>query len=262
MFDISDEAHDPSDDATPRPRSIWRWMTPILGLIVFELTLDPMLGAILACLRFGERDFATAIWLLRRDANRLRAWACATTHVCCGLAWVGVLGIGVAMVGAVLITSLGRLLPAVMMRQGLGISLAAFFAVPLYSLVSLVLVATALAGRVKVWASATNHQACRLGRWPPLPDHEVNWAANRVQSVVVFAFILVPVSLIVPWSILLRAGANGQPPEEPHPVVFVVGIFAAIAYLRLAAWVAVRIAAREPRECWPEGEIDTIDSVP
>ena len=248
------EGTDPFAEPPSRWPTLWRWLPPILGLIVFELTLDPMLGAILACLRFGERDVATAIWLLRKDPNRPRAWACASTHVCCGLAWVGVLGIGVAMTGAVLIASVGRLLPAVMMRQGLGISLAAFFAVPVFSIVSLVVIATALIGRVKVWVSATNFQARKRGLWPPVPDHEVSWAANRVQSVVVFGFLLAPLSLIVGC-----LTSFGQPPAEPHPAFVLLGMVAFVAYLRLAAWVAVRIAAREPRECWPE--VDDFDEI-
>ncbi|WP_435010854.1 hypothetical protein P12x_002141 [Tundrisphaera lichenicola] len=255
-----DERHDPFAEAPGRWSSIWKWLPPIIGLIVFEWTLDPMLGAIFACLRFGERDFSTAIWLLRNDANRPRAWSCSSAHACRGLAWIGVVGLGMGILAAMLIPSLVRFLPPVMMRQGMGISLATCAVVPLFSMASVVMMATAMAGRVKVWASPTNSRARREGVWPPIPDHAVNWASNSVQTIVIFGFLLTPLSLFVPWAIHGRPPVGNPGPLNPLQLLaLMISPLALLAYLRLAAWVAVHIAAREPQQCWPEVCPDTLD---
>ena len=82
---------DPFDEPPPRSRSFWRWLPLIIGLVVFEATGNPMLGVALACLRFGERDVMTAVWLRRRDPNRARGRACGWFHLAWGFAKVGMM---------------------------------------------------------------------------------------------------------------------------------------------------------------------------
>ena len=42
------------------------------GWVLFELTANPALSAVVACLKFGWNDSLTARWMRRTDPNRAR----------------------------------------------------------------------------------------------------------------------------------------------------------------------------------------------
>ena len=47
-----------------------------MGFVVFELTADPILGLVVACLKFGASDAVTAAWVVRHDPIKTRGRAC------------------------------------------------------------------------------------------------------------------------------------------------------------------------------------------
>src|SRR5207237_5286612 len=64
-----------------------------LGVVVYELTAQPGLGAAIACTKFGWDDFLTARWLRRRDPDRRRGRAAFWLFVAAGLWKTAVTGV-------------------------------------------------------------------------------------------------------------------------------------------------------------------------
>src|SRR5947209_1697135 len=65
------------------------------GILVFELTKSPGLGAAIACTKFGWEDFLTARWLRRTDPDRRRGRTCFWLYVASGLWKCALTGIAV-----------------------------------------------------------------------------------------------------------------------------------------------------------------------
>src|SRR4051812_6530610 len=91
-----------------------RWPMPItwLGLMtvawaLYELTAQPVLGAMALCIKLGWDDFCTAFWLERRDPSPMRGRACFWLYVANG-AWKVSLISGLATVIFLLLGELGR----------------------------------------------------------------------------------------------------------------------------------------------------------
>ncbi len=57
----------------------------IIGLLIYELTTQPILGVIVICSKLGWNDFLIAFWLRRVDSNLVRAravsWFCFASGV-------------------------------------------------------------------------------------------------------------------------------------------------------------------------------------
>src|SRR5690349_9796317 len=87
------------DDPSPRRRpSLVLPALLMLGIVVYELTAQPGLGAAIACTKFGWDDFLTARWLRRRDPNRRRGRASFWLFVAAGLWKTAVTGV-IVLVG-------------------------------------------------------------------------------------------------------------------------------------------------------------------
>src|SRR5262245_939797 len=56
-----------------------KWRSPftwsiliVLSWLIYEVTAQPVLGAVVACIKFGWEDYLTGRWLRRVDPNRCR----------------------------------------------------------------------------------------------------------------------------------------------------------------------------------------------
>src|SRR5437764_11490447 len=69
-----------------RARRLLSWTAVVmLGLLVYEFTTSPALGAAMLSLKFGWADFRTALWLRRTDPDPDRSRACFWLYAAAGL---------------------------------------------------------------------------------------------------------------------------------------------------------------------------------
>ena len=76
----------PSPVGTGRWRSSLTWSALItIGILIYELTTQPILGVIVVCSKFGWNDFLIAYLLPRVDPNRPRSRTVFWFYVAAGL---------------------------------------------------------------------------------------------------------------------------------------------------------------------------------
>src|SRR3954466_10787630 len=107
-----DEGPHPAAARPPRRRpSLVLPALLALGIVVYELTAQPGLGAAIACTKFGWDDFLTARWLRRRDPDRHRGRASFWLFAAAGLWKTAVTGVIVLFAVAFLESAIRRRLP-------------------------------------------------------------------------------------------------------------------------------------------------------
>src|SRR5262245_51211450 len=78
---------DPTSDDSKALRSLERFGWAVfaaLGLVVFEITADPTVAAVIFCVKFGVRDVLTGVVLWRVDPLRRRGIICAMLYAAYG----------------------------------------------------------------------------------------------------------------------------------------------------------------------------------
>src|SRR5207245_7626741 len=81
-------------------RKVFQWRSPLtwsiliaLGWLIYEVTAQPVLGAVVACLKFGWEDYLTGRWLRRVDPDRRRGQVCYHTYLAYGFLKIAVAAI-------------------------------------------------------------------------------------------------------------------------------------------------------------------------
>jgi hypothetical protein len=193
VFTVSDEQSGPS------PWLVYlAWLAMlVLAAILFELTAQPALTAVVACAKFGWEDFLTGCWLRRSDPNPRRGRASCWFYVTAGLWRVSI----TATIAMVLLAVVGAVTeqPGNPAGQPPNKVPAMFAAVFFQALLGFVLSAlttvlaccVALRHRVKIWVDARVHRARRQGLWPP-----PYWRKNIVGRLLLTTGIL----LVIAWT--------------------------------------------------------------
>lgn len=250
------------------------WLILTVAVIVTELTAHPSVGVIVLCLKFGWNDFRTALWLRRRDPNRIRGAVSSWFYMSSGLWRVCLWSFGL-MFGAIIFLvawegprPAGRpkgdpeLPPEVMACMGMWI---ASFAVA--TCLTAIAVCLAWPQRVRVWISRSVADSGRMNLWPPrtprLVSSERNllkwWMIGMGAGVFVFLFILGVLMLLATWDAFKRGVPAGKNPGG-GAVIFgaLVGaglpFGAAVMILWVGGKILARIEATSPSECWPDDE--------
>lgn len=229
------------------------WATMLLvGWVLFELTAEEGLSALVACSKFGWNDWLTSRWLWKTDPVRPRALACGWFYCASGMWKVGVaatIGIWLLMVIAVIAVSNAAAPPAF---YAIGIEVLAGFGIAA--------LATAIASLLawwsgqKIWVDSALHVYRRENLWPP--DRRLG--ANRVKLLVLSALIFWLVPLAVGAAALLLMSLNYWQAPWPVDVAIAVVVMAGLAVglpiflLAASERISRRVAAESPRECWPE----------
>jgi len=254
----------PSADDTRRPRrSPWFWPV-VLGLafVVYELTAQPGLGAVIACTKFGWDDFLTASWLYKRDTNRRRAHAQLWLGIAVGLWKIAVTGIVVMFAAAFLEAALrgppapgvpGR--PPKTMIAALGV---AFLGFGMSTVATLRAFRLAWSHRTRLWHDDRLHRDRRADRWPPSDDGEDrhNKAGLVLLTALLVAGIALPASGFVLSYVLLQLArakfgwALNWGETVTAALWLVLSLGMPIAMLVGRDIIGARVLARSPAECW------------
>lgn len=253
-----DEPHEAAEPRRRRPSLVLPALLAI-GILVYELTAQPGLGAAIACTKFGWDDFLTARWLRRRDPDRRRGRASFWLFVAAGLWKTAVTGVvvlfAVAFVDALVRRQAGGgRPPAEVLAGAFAAALIGFF---LSTLATARAFLTALRHRVRLWIDSRVHYDRRADHWPPA---STDGRRNRAGAVLFTALFLGMLVLLTVFHVVVRAALRGwagglQPKRDlaDHLAnLFSCGVFLLVPVLILVFRdiVAQLAFARTPAECW------------
>jgi hypothetical protein len=243
---------------TGRTSRLGTLVFPFLGFIAFELTLNPLLGVLVACMKPALEDGKTALWILRTDPKRARGWTCGFMFLAAGFwktfAWSFLLGILLTM------ASEGVGGGAVMRQSQAGTFVAMLLGFLILLLSSALAVGSSLLSGPRVWISRDVHQARRENFWPPSALVRPE-AHNQVDVLVMPMLLALCLSLVM--MILLSALAMGNAKVEGvmafSVIASMIGGSALILLLRDA--ITRRMVADSASACWPPDEAAPIPEV-
>jgi hypothetical protein len=261
--DLDARARDEAPEVAGEPRRRPSLVLPALlalGILVYELTAQPGLGAAIACTKFGWDDFLTARWLRRRDPDRRRGKASFWLFVAAGLWKTAVTGVvvlfAVAFIDAMIRRRGGAAgpPPAEALAGAFATALVGFM---LSTLATARAFFTALRHRVRLWIDARVHQDRRADHWPPA---STDGRRNRAGAVLFTALFLGMLVLLSIFHVVVRAALRGwaggiaQKRELADTLanLFCCGIFLLVPVLILVFRdiLAQLALARTPAECW------------
>jgi hypothetical protein len=261
------DTNDLSGTAKPQRR----WQNPLTwsvllaaGILVYELTAQPGLGAAVLCIKFGWNDLLTAFWLRRIDGRRARAGTCFWLYVASALWKIAITG--TALMFAVPIFS-GILNPAppgpggVRPKGGnhlppefLVAVLTTFFGFSLSGLTTVVAIWRAWRQGIRLWLHASVQRARRSNVWPALVAQY--GAQNKVGRLVLTALLGAYAVLLLTGIILLVAFK----PVKGHEILlisFFVLLFLGggpFTILILRDFLHRKVYASSPFDCWGHEE--------
>jgi hypothetical protein len=267
-LDARAREEEPQTGNGPRNRHFASMSWPLLlavGLVVYELTAQPGLGAAIACTKFGWDDFLTARWLRHRDPDHRRGRAGYWLFVAAGL-WK------TAVTGAVVVFGVAFLLAAIQPPPPpgqpagpqapppavfFGAFLAAIVGFGLSTVATLRALSIALWHRLPLWLDAGVHRDRRADRWPPsaTPDRR-----NRAGVVLLTALFLAMYAMMGTTYAVCRValgGWAGRIAGRPGLGEAVANLFGILLFLVSPVILLVArdligqlVLAASPAECW------------
>jgi hypothetical protein len=225
------------------------------GLLLYELTAQPGLGAAVACAKAGWEDWRSAFWLRRVDPDWRRGRTCFWFYLAYGL-WKVALLATLMMIVLMTIAGLagrpaaagGGLSPAVkgvLVAAGLGFGLSFFL--------TYLALGLALRHRVRVWLGAAPHRARRQKYWPPEAGSQ-NLAPFVIITTVILTLWVILVLLALGGAVV--AGGRGSALLGLAILGF-LGV-ASPATMFVLKYLDDRVFARAPGDCWPPDEFGSV----
>jgi hypothetical protein len=232
-----------------------------IGVLVYEVTNSPEVGAAMVCLKFGFDDVASGRWLRRTDPWPDRGRAYFWLYVASGL-WKA------AIVGNVLYTTLavidqemngGRRNPNAAPPMFIGAVVVSMSCFALCAAAYWKAVAVAWGPRVRFWLNDPITPVRRRDHWPPVASAR-NWAQSvHITAVIAGCFVAVIALGGVGYCIaeLIRPGAATDFAGEIMLSACGVLVLALPAVIWFSEKVRDRHITKNPDECWgsdgPEG---------
>ena len=226
------------------------WLAILLGWVVFELTAQPILGAFVACLKFGWDEVITGFWLLKLDPFVGRGRACFFLYIAFGLWKIALYSLAFLLGGAILIAVFTKPvngqnnLPAIQQAILMGTSLSmmiGFLMAIIFSLIGLLL---ALIYRVKIWLGEAPTLARRHKYWPPFQGNK-----NRAPAVLATSISLLMAFLsFLLGGIFLSRFFNNE--NVRVGVVTCLPCFMGVPSFFLILNLSPRFFAATPLDCW------------
>jgi len=267
---------EPQDEPTSSwPRALaWPAMLT-LGWVIYELTMQPALGLLVVCLKFGWEDFRIGWWLRQRDPDRGRGNACFWLYVASGLRWITIVSFLTMTFTCIAYGIQEALQPkaagAPAQEPPLSVMvtlLTVLVGFGLLSIATFLALGTAFLNHVRLWHGPQPRRAYRMGYWPP---YEIQDTRSGGAGVLI-------VTALIPWAALLMGSlivCCGMLMEPPHgPMLQGVLLFAmfilstvglvggAVGVFLVGDHIAAYMIADTPADCWgaPNSTNDLTDS--
>jgi hypothetical protein len=256
------EPRDDFDERAARRKQLLAWIPfGLLALLLFELTADPALSAVVACFKLGGSDFLTAFWLRRVDSNKPRGRATAWFLVAMGFLKVGAAALLVSVLAVFITVWLQKNAPAgnAPPRSVIGCLLLVFSCYVMTLLFSWVAIASACWNGVRVWADAKASLARKRKAWPPFPVFSPVGPANGAGIIFLYG-VMVPATLlvvIVPAIVLSGMAPPQQMGPNQQKLLWLFGMGLPVGLIASTIGVGLlsrslnrRVIARHPAEAY------------
>jgi hypothetical protein len=247
---------------------IWP-MLFLIGWVLYELTTQPMVGAVAVCLKFGWEDFCAAIWLRRVDPRRLRGRACFWLYLASGLAKTAVVAGVMSFAFVAISPNLGNV--QLWQRWAAVMEMAGWTC--LVMLTGLVCSMLALGyssilarlGGFRLWLSRDMHRARRRNHWPPYEENRVG--SNRLAGLLFIILFAVFLPLYLGSVIATFVALIKVIPAGPGDFLLILGtgvlvsllVGGPIFLLRLKEKVKFWVATH-PCEYWNDIAAESVDA--
>jgi hypothetical protein len=239
------EIPDPDDIGHPGARWIW----PVAGLaavVLFEMTANLSLSALILCVKFGWADLMAARWITRSDTDPGRRRALCYFQIAQGALKIVLAGGALGTFLAVLTT----ILHGQGQRPGLlapiaAIALTALVGFLLSGLLSLLGLRAALRTNQRIWLDRRLDRNLP-GDYPPQIFSEANELPSLTGSLAFLSFVTIFVTGFGASMSLFMM--NGGLLLISVAITFLTALTASLA----VGIKAEKIRARTPEECWPE----------
>jgi hypothetical protein len=243
------------NDTLPPEQERPRWRLPFtwIGLlavcfVVYELTRNPALGAVIVCLKFGWEDFRAAFWLYANDPEPWRRRATLWLYLGWGM-WKTAIVAFVMTAGFVMVRPLGVPAPGAplaLLWAFASTFLTAVVAILLASLLTAVAAGIAWRGGVRLWLDSAVHRARRWDHWPPAAV--CAGRENRLHQPLLTALAIGGLSVLA----AMLDAVNRLGHLAGGLVAFGLAISAPVAFLLTRDLLTRALFARSPYECWWE----------
>jgi hypothetical protein len=243
-----------SGDTPPERKNLFAWPFLLaLAWLLYELTAQPHLAAVVVCIKFGWNDMRAAVWLRRTDPERRRGRACFWIYLASGLWKIAMTAVLTMFACAFLIKPPAPQPQAVMpdsLRMFISVALAALVGFGLSTLATCVALGLALRYRIKLWLSPTVDRARRKNAWPPYDEY--TWTVNRAGRVIVTALILLSTVVVIVLVVTMLTFFQGLGPPRGAVMGGITTGLVGIPTLILALRDVLNrhTIARTPAECW------------
>jgi hypothetical protein len=224
----------------------------LAGWLLYELTAQPGLGALVACAKFGWSDVRTAAWLRRVDPDRGRGQTCFWAYITYGLWKVAITATLTMVLLGFLSAAFDRAPRQAQGNNGLspvlgGALAAATMGFGLSFPTTYIALWSARRHGVRLWLGQAPHRARRERFWPPY--HGGLNAAPFVgfTSLVLTEWLLFFTTIFL--TMMVPGIALGT-------FIFGMGMLSMLVVLVALCRLTPRVVARSPQECWTteEGE--------
>lgn len=241
-----------------------RWQNPLtwsalaaLGILVYEVTAQPGLGAAVLCLKFGLNDARTAWWLWRVDGNRRRGGVCFWLYLASALWKIAITGTALIFAFALIAGMVNPKAQGAPPANGAGLPaalvaaiLTSFFGFLSSVLITIVALWGAWRYGIRLWLNSQIHGARRSNTWPSLyPWYgSSNKAGRLVLTALVSAYAVSAIT-----GIGLLANLKLDPKLSGVAItIFVVLLMIAgpVTILAVREFVIRRMLAVSPVQCW------------
>jgi hypothetical protein len=226
---------------------IW-FLVAGLAWLLFELTANSSLVAVVACIKFGWYDFRNGCWLWRTDPNPKRGQACLWFYLALGFWKISLTAVALTFGILIVTSSLKMAFPG---AEILGALFSLWVSCGLATLSTWIACALAWKRGLKIWVDSTVTWSRKNNIWPPEP-----YGSNKLHSLLLAAGVVAVTASLVFGIIIGVAVAENQNLQGGWVVIFVMMglILIAGGLLMVTEHLAKTICASHPSRSWRPGE--------
>lgn len=219
-----------------------------LAWLLFDLTANSALVAVVACLKFGWHDFRNGLWLWRTDPLSKRGQTCFFFYLALGFWKISLTAVALTF-GILVVTSSLRL--AFPGAEILGTLFSLWISCGLATLSTWLACFLAWKRELNIWVDSTVTYSRKHDLWPPEP-----FGANRLHSLLLAGGIVAATATLV-FSIVIGVFIAEQQAAEAGWVALgvILGlVLFAGGLLAVTGYLAKTICASHWSACWKPTE--------
>lgn len=230
------------------PVGVAWFLVAALAWLLFELTANSSLVAVVACLKFGWHDSRNGFWLWQTDPNPQRGQTCLWFYFALAFWKISLMAVALTFGILIVTSSLQLAFPG---PEIFGALLSLWVSCGLATLSTWIACCLAWKRNLKIWVDSTVTWSRKNKIWPPEP-----FGSNKLHSLLLAAGVVAVTVSLVFGIIIGVALAENQNLQGGWVVIFVMTalIFVAGGLLMITEHLAKTICSAHPSTCWAPDE--------